>query len=324
MKAIEISKNGGPEVLELKNITLNKPGAGEVTIELKAIGLNYIDTYHRSGLYPLKLPTGIGAEGAGIITDVGSNIKDFKVGDKVSYAGAPLGSYSTHRNYPTNNLVKVPENIDLEIAATLMTKGLTTFYLLHKTYPVKSGQTILFHAAAGGVGQIFGQWAKTLGCKTIGTVGSDEKIQKAKTYGYDYIINYNKENFSKKVLEITNGKGVPVVYDGVGKNTFENSLKCLCTRGMMVSFGNASGALSPIDVPKLLQPKGLYFVRPAMQQYLSTREEIDEASKILFEKVGSGKININIFKKYKLENIVQAHSDLEGRKITGPAIIIPY
>ena len=324
MKAIEISKNGGPEVLELKNITLNKPGAGEVTIEHKAIGLNYIDTYHRSGLYPLKLPTGIGAEGAGIITDVGSNIKDFKVGDKVSYAGAPLGSYSTHRNYPTNNLVKVPENIDLEIAATLMTKGLTTFYLLHKTYPVKSGQTILFHAAAGGVGQIFGQWAKTLGCKTIGTVGSDEKIQKAKTYGYDYIINYNKENFSKKVLEITNGIGVPVVYDGVGKNTFENSLKCLCTRGMMVSFGNASGALSPIDVPKLLQPKGLYFVRPAMQQYLSTREEIDEASKILFEKVGSGKININIFKKYKLENIVQAHSDLEGRKITGPAIIIPY
>ena len=162
MKAIEISKNGGPEVLELKNITLNKPGAGEVTIEHKAIGLNYIDTYHRSGLYPLKLPTGIGAEGAGIITDVGSNIKDFKVGDKVSYAGAPLGSYSTHRNYPTNNLVKVPENIDLEIAATLMTKGLTTFYLLHKTYPVKSGQTILFHAAAGGVGQIFGQWAKTL------------------------------------------------------------------------------------------------------------------------------------------------------------------
>ena len=324
MKAVEISKNGGPEVLELKNITLNKPGADEVTIEHKAIGLNYIDTYHRSGLYPLKLPTGIGAEGAGIITDVGSNIKDFKVGDKVSYAGAPLGSYSTHRNYPTNNLVKVPENIDLEIAATLMTKGLTTFYLLHKTYPVKSGQTILFHAAAGGVGQIFGQWAKTLGCKTIGTVGSDEKIQKAKTYGYDYIINYNKENFSKKVLEITNGKGVPVVYDGVGKNTFENSLKCLCTRGMMVSFGNASGALSPIDVPKLLQPKGLYFVRPAMQQYLSTREEIDEASKILFEKVGSGKININIFKKYKLENIVQAHSDLEGRKITGPAIIIPY
>ena len=323
MKAVEISKNGGPEVLELKDITLNKPGNDEVTIEHKAIGLNYIDNYHRSGLYPLKLPTGIGAEGAGIIKEVGSNVKDFNVGDKVSYAGAPLGSYSTHRNYPTKNLIKVPDNIDLEVAATLMTKGLTVFYLLHKTYPVKSGQTILFHAAAGGVGQIFGQWAKTLGCTIIGTVGNDEKIKKAKTYGYDHIINYNKENFSKKVLEITNGKGVPVVYDGVGKSTLEGSLECLCTRGMMVSFGNASGAISPIDVPKLLQPKGLYFIRPSMQQYLSTREEINEAAKILFEKIESGKVKINIFKKYKLENVVQAHTDLENRKIIGPAIIIP-
>ena len=323
MKAVEISKNGGPEVLELKDITLNKPGNDEVTIEHKAIGLNYIDNYHRSGLYPLKLPTGIGAEGAGIIKEVGSNVKDFNVGDKVSYAGAPLGSYSTHRNYPTKNLIKVPDNIDLEVAATLMTKGLTVFYLLHKTYPVKSGQTILFHAAAGGVGQIFGQWAKTLGCTIIGTVGNDEKIKKAKTYGYDHIINYNKENFSKKVLEITNGKGVPVVYDGVGKSTLEGSLECLCTRGMMVSFGNASGALSPIDVPKLLQPKGLYFIRPSMQQYLSTGEEINEAAKILFEKIGSGKVKINIFKKYKLDDVVQAHTDLENRKIIGPAIIIP-
>jgi len=323
MKAVEISKNGGPEVLELKDITLDKPGNDEVTIEHKAIGLNYIDTYHRSGLYPLKLPTGIGAEGAGIIKEVGSNVKDFNVGDRVSYAGTPLGAYSTHRNYPTKNLVKVPDNIDLEVAATLMIKGLTVFYLLHKTYPVKSGQTILFHAAAGGVGQIFGQWAKTLGCTIIGTVGNDEKIEKAKTYGYDHIINYNKENFSKKVLEITDGKGVPVVYDGVGKSTLEGSLECLSIRGMMVSFGNASGALSPIDVPKLLQPKGLYFIRPAMQQYLSTKEEIDEGAKILFEKIGSGKVKIEIFKKYKLENAVEAHKDLQSRKILGPAIIIP-
>ena len=323
MKAVIISKNGGPEVLELKDITLDKPGNDEVTIEHKAIGLNYIDTYHRSGLYPLKLPTGIGAEGAGIIKEVGSNVKDFNVGDKVSYAGTPLGAYSTHRNYPTKNLVKVPDNIDLEVAATLMTKGLTVFYLLHKTYPVKSGQTILFHAAAGGVGQIFGQWAKTLGCTIIGTVGNDEKIEKAKTYGYDHIINYNKENFPKKVLEITDGKGVPVVYDGVGKSTLEGSLECLSIRGMMVSFGNASGALSPIDVPKLLQPKGLYFIRPAMQQYLSTKEEIDEGAKILFEKIGSGKVKIEIFKKYKLENVVEAHKDLQSRKILGPAIIIP-
>ena len=323
MKAIQISENGGPEVLELKDISLDKPNADEVTIEHKAIGLNYIDTYHRSGLYPLKLPTGIGAEGAGVITEIGSNIKEFKVGDRVSYAGAPLGSYSTHRNYPVKNLVKIPDSVDFKIAATLMTKGLTTFYLLHKTYPVKKGEIILFHAAAGGVGQIFGQWAKSLGCEVIGTVGSDDKIMTAKNSGYDHVINYNKENFSKKVLEITNGKGVPVVYDGVGKNTLEGSLECLGIRGMMVSFGNASGPLSDINVPKLIQPKGLYLTRPSMQQYLSTREEIAEASEVLFEKVTSGKVKIKIFKEYKLENTVDSHKDLENRKILGPAIIIP-
>tara|TARA_Y100001958_G_scaffold61045_1_gene41076 strand:- start:423 stop:1394 length:972 start_codon:yes stop_codon:yes gene_type:complete len=323
MKAIQINKNGGPEVLELKEIKLNKPNLDEVTIEHKAIGLNYIDTYHRSGLYPLKLPSGIGAEGSGIITEIGADVKNFRVGDKVSYAGAPLGSYSSHRNYPINNLVKVPNNIDLEVAATLMTKGLTTFYLLHKTFPVKSGQTILFHAAAGGVGQIFGQWAKTLGCKVIGTVGSDEKILKAKNFGYDYVINYNKEDFSKKVLEITEGKGVPVVYDGVGKDTLNGSLECLSTRGMMVSFGNASGPLSDINIPKQIQPKGLYFTRPSMQQYLSSRNEIDEGAKLLFDKVGSEKIKIEIFKKYKLADAVKAHTDLEGRKILGPAILVP-
>ena len=323
MRAIEISKNGGPEVLELKDISLEKPNADEVTIEHKAIGLNYIDTYHRSGLYPLKLPTGIGAEGAGVITEVGSNIKDFSVGDRVAYAGTPLGSYSTHRNYPTKNLVKVPNSIDLKVAATLMTKGLTTFYLLHKTYLVKKGETVLFHAAAGGVGQIFGQWAKSLGCNVIGTVGSDDKIQKAKNNGYDHIINYNKENFAKRVLDITNGKGVPVVYDGVGKNTLEGSLECLSIRGMLVSFGNASGPLSDINVPKLIQPKGLYLTRPSMQQYLSTRKEIEEASKVLFEKITSGKVKIEIFKEYKLEKSVDAHKDLEGRKILGPAVIIP-
>ena len=323
MKVATISKIGGPEVIELKEITLEKPDADEVTIEHKAIGLNYIDTYHRSGLYPLKLPSRIGAEGAGVITHLGSNIKNFKAGDKVSYAGMPLGAYSTHRNYPTKNLVKVPDNIDLEVAATLMTKGLTAFYLLHKTYPVKSGQTILFHAAAGGVGQIFGQWAKNLGCTVIGTVGTDEKIEKAKSYGYDHVINYNKEKFSKKVLEITDGKGVPVVYDGVGKSTLEGSLECLSVRGMMISFGNASGPLADINVPKSLQPKGLYFIRPSMQHYLSTREEINEGAKILFEKIKSGKLKIEIFKKYKLEDVVQAHKDLESRKILGPAVIIP-
>ncbi len=323
MKAVEINKTGGAEVLEIKDISLSKPGPEEVTIEQKAIGLNYIDTYHRSGLYPLKLPISLGLEGAGIITDIGENVKNFKVGDKISYAGIPLGSYSTHRNYPTKNLVKVPENIDLEVAATLMTKGLTTYYLLHRTYPVKSGEIILFHAAAGGVGQIFGQWAKSLGCTVIGTVGSDEKINMAKKNGYDHVINYNKEDFAKKVLEITNGKGVPVVYDGVGKDTLNGSIECLAIRGVMVSFGNASGPLSDINVPKMIQPKGLFFTRPSMQQYLSTRDELDEASKIMFKKIETGKIKIEIFKKYKLSDIKQAHIDLEGRKILGPAVIIP-
>ena len=323
MKAIKIQKTGGPEILELQDITLRKPVKDEVLIEHVAIGLNYIDTYHRSGLYPLVYPSGLGMEASGIIKEVGPNVSNFSVGDKVAYAAVPLGAYSTHRIFKTNSLVKVPDKIDLTLAATLMTKGLTTFYLLHKTYPVTSGETILFHAAAGGVGQIFCQWAKSLGCKVIGTVGSDEKIVLAKKNGCDEVINYSKEDFSKKVMEITEGKGLPVVYDGVGKSTFEKSVKCLKTRGMMVSFGNASGALDPIDVPKTLQPKGLFFVRPSMGQYLHSNEELNEASKTLFEKISSGKVKVEIFKKYKLEDIQQAHIDLESRKITGPAVIIP-
>jgi NADPH2:quinone reductase len=323
MKAVTISKTGGPEVLELKEINLGKPGPDEVLIEHVAIGLNYIDTYHRSGLYPIQLPSGIGAEASGIIKEVGSNVKDFKVDDKISYAGIPLGAYSSHRIYPTKNLVKVPQNIDLEIAATLMTKGLTTFYLLHKTYPASPGETVLFHAAAGGVGQIFCQWAKSIGVKIIGTVGNDEKVELAKKNGCDEVINYSKEDFAKKVMKLTDGKGLPVVYDGVGKSTFEKSLECLKTRGTMVSFGNASGSLEPIDVTKMLQPKGLFFVRPSMGQYLSTKEELNEASKMLFEKISSGKVEIEIFKKYKLDNVQQAHIDLESRKIVGPAVIVP-
>ena len=322
-RIVKIEKTGGPEVLKLETINLGKPSPDEVTIEHKAIGLNFIDTYHRSGLYPVELPSGIGAEGAGIIKEIGSKVKDFSVGDNVAYAGAPLGSYSTERNYPIKNLVKVPKEINLDIVATLMIKGLTTFYLLHKTYPVSSGETVLFHAAAGGVGQIFCQWAKSLDCKVIGTVGSDEKIDIAKKNGCDFVINYSKDNFAKKVLEITKGKGVPVVYDGVGKNTFEGSIECLKMRGMMVSFGNASGPLDNIDVKKMIQPKGLYFTRPSMAQYLSTKEEIKEATDLLFEKVKLGKVKVNIFKKYQLEDVIQAHTDLENRKIIGPAILKP-
>ena len=322
-RVVTIEKTGKPEVLQIKNIKLEKPGPEEVSIEHKAIGLNYIDTYHRSGLYPLQLPSGIGAEASGIIKNIGSHVKDFTVGDRVCYAGAPLGSYSSERNYPTKNLVKMPKEIDFDVAATLMTKGLTTFYLLHKTYQVSSNETILFHAAAGGVGQIFCQWAKSLGCKVIGTVGSDEKISVAKKNGCDFVINYSKENFQKKVLEITKGKGVPVVYDGVGKDTFVGSIECLKIRGMMVSFGNASGPVLNIDVIKMIQPKGIYFTRPVMGQYLGTKNEIAEGSEKLFEKVMSGQVKVKIFKKYKLEEVAQAHKDLESRKIIGPAVIIP-
>jgi len=322
-RVVKIEKTGGPEVLKFDTTKLGKPEAEEVLIEHKAIGLNFIDTYHRSGLYPLELPSGIGGEGSGIIKEIGTKVKDFSAGDNVAYAGTPLGSYSTERNYPTKNLVKIPDGVSFEVAATLMTKGLTTYYLLHKTYPVASNETILFHAAAGGVGQIFCQWAKSLGCKVIGTVGSDEKIAIAKKNGCDFVINYSKEDFAKKVLDITKGKGVPVVYDGVGKNTFEDSIKCLKVRGMMVSFGNSSGSIANIDIKKMIQPKGLYFTRPAMGQYLGTKDELREGADMLFKKVKLGKVKIEIFKKYKLEDAVQAHKDLESRKIIGPAIIVP-
>jgi NADPH:quinone reductase len=322
-RIVKIKKTGGPEVLKLETINLEKPTPEEVTIEHKAIGLNFIDTYHRSGLYPVELPSGIGGEGSGIIREVGSRVEGFSVGDTVAYAGAPLGAYCSERNYPIKNLVKIPSSISFEIAATLMTKGLTAYYLLFKTYTVSSNETILFHAAAGGVGQVFCQWAKSLGCKVIGTVGSDEKISIAKKNGCDFVINYSKDDFAKKVLELTKGKGVSVVYDGVGKNTFHKSIECLKTRGMMVSFGNASGSLENIDVKKSIQPKGLYFTRPAMWHYLSTADEIKEGADKLFESITLGKIKIEIFKKYRLDDTEQAHKDLESRKIIGSAVIIP-
>ena len=323
-RVVIIENTGGPEVLKFETTKLNSPTPEEVLIEHKAIGLNFIDIYHRSGLYPLELPSGIGGEASGVIKEIGSKVRDFSVGDNVAYAGAPLGSYSSERNYPAKNLVKIPSGVNFDVAATLMTKGLTTYYLLYKTYPVSANETILFHAAAGGVGQIFCQWAKSLGCKVIGTVGSDEKISIAKKNGCDFVINYSKDDFVKKVLEITKGKGVPVVYDGVGKNTFNDSIKCLKIRGMMVSFGNASGPVLNIDVIKMIQPKGIYFTRPSMGQYLGTKDEIREGSEKLFEKVVSGKVKVKIFKKYKLDEVVQAHKDLESRKIIGPAVIIPW
>jgi len=322
-RVVKIEKTGGPEVLKIESIELGKTGPEEVLIEQKAIGLNFIDTYHRSGLYPIELPSSIGMEGSGIIKKIGSKVKDFSIGDHIAYSGVPLGAYSSERNYPTKNLVKIPEEINFNVAATLMTKGLTAYYLLYKTYPISPNETLLFHAAAGGVGQIFCQWAKSLGCKVIGTVGSDEKITIAKKNGCDFVINYSTEDFAAKVLELTKGKGVPVVYDGVGKNTFEGSIECLKMRGMLVSFGNSSGSVTNIDVKKMIQPKSLYFTRPTMFHYLATKNELKEGADKLFKKISLGKIKIEIFKKYKLEDVVQAHEDLEARKIIGPAVIIP-
>jgi len=322
-KAIILDQTGGPEVLKLKDIQVNQPGDDEIKVTNVAIGLNYIDTYHRSGLYPVQLPSGLGLEGAGKITEIGSNVKDLSVGDNVAYAAPPLGSYAEERIIPAKIAVKIPDGISHKIAASIMTKGLTTFYLLTKTYHLKAGETVLFHAAAGGVGQIFGQWAKSIGAKVIGTVGSDEKINIAKEHGFDEVINYSKDNFTEKVMAITNNQGVSAVFDGVGKNTFKGSIGCLKSRGMMISFGNASGPLDPVDVPKDIQPKGLYLTRPSMVQYFQTRNELLEGANSLFEKIKFGKVKIKIFKEYKLKDAATAHTDLESRKILGPSILVP-
>ena len=322
-RVVKIEKNGGPEVLEIKNIDIKDPQPDQVLIEQKAIGLNYIDTYHRTGSYPLPLPSGIGLEGAGIVKKIGSKITDISVGDMVAYAGVPLGAYAEKRVYEADKLVKLPDGITPETAACIMTKGLTTYYLLYKTFPIKSHDTILFHAAAGGVGQILCQWAKSLGCKVIGTVGSEEKVSIAKKNGCDLVINYSKENFVDKVKDFTKGKGVPVVYDGVGEKTFEDSIACLQNTGMMISFGNSSGPVKNVDVKKHIAPKSLFFTRPTLGHYFPNKELLREAAEILFEKIKYGKVKIKIFKKYKLEEVVNAHKDLENRKIIGPAIIIP-
>ena len=322
-QVIKIEKNGGPEVLEIKNIQIQEPGPNEALIETKAIGLNFIDTYHRSGLYPVQLPSGIGIEASGIIKKIGIKVKNLSIGDKVAYGGLPIGAYAEERIYPADKLIKLPDGISLEISASIMTKGLTTYYLLYKTFPVKSHDIILFHAAAGGVGQIFCQWAKSIGCKVIGTVGSDEKISIAKKNGCDLVINYSTESFVEKVMDFTKGKGVPVVYDGVGEKTFEDSIACLKNTGMMVSFGNSSGPVKNVDVKKHIQPKSLFFTRPTGGHYFTTKQLLNEAADKLFDQLKYGKVKIEIFKKYKLEEVVQAHKDLESRKIIGPAIIVP-
>ena len=322
-KSIIIKKNGGPEVLELEDVDIKSPGPDELKVTNHAIGLNYIDTYHRSGLYPLPLPSGIGLEAAGKVDEVGENITEFNKGDNIAYAAIPIGAYSQQRIIPAKIAVKIPEWISYKLAATLMTKGLTTNYLLTKTYKLKANETILFHAAAGGVGQIFAQWAKSIGAKVIGTVGSNAKIEIAKANGYDNVINYTKDDFAKEVMKLTNNKGVSAVFDGVGKNTFKGSITCLKPRGMMVSFGNASGPLDPVNVAKDIQSKSLFLTRPTIGHYFTNRQEIQKGADEIFEKIKFGMVKIKIFKEYKLSEAKQAHQDLESRKLTGPAILIP-
>ena len=321
--SIIIKKHGGPEVLEVQENNVGSPGPDEIKVSNNAIGLNYIDTYHRSGLYPLPLPSGIGLEAAGKVDEVGSNVSEFNKGDNIAYASMPIGAYAQERIIPAKIAVKIPDGISHKLAATLMTKGLTTNYLLTKTYNLKAGETVLFHAAAGGVGQMFAQWANSIGAKVIGTVGSDEKIEVAKSNGYEHVINYSKNDFAKEVMNLTKNLGVSAVFDGVGKKTFQGSISCLKPRGMMVSFGNASGPLDPVNVPKDIQSKSLFLTRPTIGHYFTNRKELQNGADEIFEKVKFGKIKIKISKEYKLEDAKNAHEDLEARKLVGPAVLIP-
>ena len=321
-KAIRIHETGGPEVMQLEELELEPPGPGMVRVVNKAIGLNYIDTYHRSGLYPLPLPIGLGLEGAGVVEAAGEGV-ELQAGDRVAYCSAGFGAYAEEINLPAARLVKIPDGIDFDTAAAMMLKGQTAEYLLQRTYPLRAGETCLYHAAAGGVGLIFGQWASALGATVIGTVGSQEKAELARQHGYQHVINYSTENVVERVMEITEGAKVPVVYDGVGKDTFELSLDCLAPRGLMVSFGNASGSPEPLDLQTLSNKGSLFITRPTMLTYTASTEELQKSSEDLFNRVLSGDVKIEINQRYALADVQQAHRDLESRKTTGSTILIP-
>ena len=322
VKAVRIEQTGGPEVLDLIEVELDAPGPGMVQVRNTAIGLNYIDTYHRSGLYPLPLPTGIGLEAAGEVVAVGEGA-DLNVGDRVAYCTAGFGAYSECINLPAARLVRVADGIDLETAAAVLLKGATVEYLLQRTYPLASGQTCVFHAAAGGVGLLFGQWASALGATVIGTVSTEAKAELARAHGYDHVINYSHENVAERVREITGGLGVPVVYDGVGKDTFETSLDCLSMRGLMVSFGNASGSPELLDLQVLANKGSLFITRPTLMTYTASTEELRQSAADVFERVLDGHLAVNIQQRYALADVAQAHRDLESRKTTGSSLLIP-
>lgn len=319
---IRVHQNGGPEQLRWEEAAVGDPGPGEVRVRNTAVGLNYIDTYHRSGLYPMPLPLVLGSEGAGVVEAVGPRVREFKVGDRVAYA-QPIGAYAEVLLRPVARLVKIPAGIKDETAAAMMLKGMTAWYLCRRTYRVKKGDTIVVQAAAGGVGQILCQWAKHLGATVIGTVGSDEKAALAKKAGCKHVVVMSREKLSARVKEITKGKGVPVVYDGVGKDTFVESLDCLMPLGLMASFGNASGAVAPVNIGILAQKGSLFLTRPTLGNYTATREDLLTATRELFAVVKKGAVKITINQRYPLREAAQAHRDLEARKTTGSTVLLP-
>lgn len=323
MKAIRIHTPGGPEVMRLEDITLDAPGRGEVRLRHTAIGLNYLDTYHRSGAYTLPMPSGLGFEAAGIIEAVGDGVTGLKEGDRVAYGAGPIGSYAQARNMPANRLAKLPDTIPDDTAAAMMLKGMTVRYLLRETYKVKAGETILWHAVAGGVGLIAVQWAKHLGVRVIGTTSSPEKAALARSMGCDEVINYTKEDVAARVRELTDGKGVPVVYDGVGRATLASSLDSLSPFGLLVMFGSASGPVKDFDTGFLGAKGSLYLTRPSLMDYVASDEALRANAADLFEAVGSGAVKIEVNQTYALADAARAHRDLEGRITTGSTILLP-
>lgn len=324
-KVVLVRAPGGPEAMEFAEIEVGAPGPGEVLIRHHAIGLNYIDVYHRSGVYPLAMPAQLGMEGAGVIEAVGEGVTHLAVGDRAAYASQPAGAYATARVLPARSVVRLPDAIDFATGAAMMLKGLTVQYLLRKTLPVgglQPGDHILFHAAAGGVGLIACQWAKALGLKVIATAGSDEKCALALANGATYAINYRREDFVARVREITEGRGLKVVYDSVGKDTFEGSLDCLAPLGLMVVFGNASGKVPPLDTGVLATKGSLYLTRPTLFAHLATREGSQQMADELFGVVASGQVKIHIAQRYALADVAQAHRDLEARTTTGSSVLL--
>ena len=323
-KAIRIHEHGGPDVLVYEDAPVEQPKAGEALVRHTAIGLNYLDTYYRTGLYPAPngLPLVPGNEAAGVVEALGDGVNGLRVGDRVAYVG-PLGAYAEQRVIPADRLVKLPETISDEQGAAMMLQGMTVEYLLRRTFAVKPGDTVLYHAAAGGVGLIFGQWAKHLGATVIGTAGSPEKVELAKAHGYDHVIDYTKEDFVAQVQEITGGKKCDVVYDSVGKDTYEGSLDCLKTRGLFVTFGQSSGPIPPFNLGVLSQKGSLFLTRPTLFAYIAKRDELEESAAALFDVVAKGIVKININQRYRLEDAAQAHRDLEARKTTGTTILLP-